>query len=476
MRISRQRRAEVARAAQMIRQRGQRADWPVGRIAATICQELPEVLPLEAWRWAYGWSRAQTVEQVIQHYREHHLGIPGLNTSMLCRYEHGDITPGPDYAEALCRVYRAAPSMLGLQTSYPTWAVTRGRDGYGAAWGMATARDGHLMANGNTGALQALRDSITLSLEVEGPTGGPQTRTSLQEAVDYYGLNYSASPPATLAEEVHQVRQLVNGILAQPLSDDARLEVRRIAGWLSALVGNLAFHLNDYTAASVHMQTAERLADAVGDRWLNCWTLGARAMIAHHQNDHDRAATLGQQAYELADTPLRRAQMLAWALLRPTAALARDSEVARIAARAQDAMAAADADLPGRFGFDRAELELHLAEANLLAGDHAQARRHASESLDHIPHGRPGWGAAQLVLARGEAARNRGDDAAALAQEVLDTIPPGSLRSNSRERLAALADDLEDVQTPTARDLRERVVALPALVPVARPSAEPNGR
>ncbi|MFD0850858.1 hypothetical protein ACFQ07_01310 [Actinomadura adrarensis] len=137
------------------------------------------------------------------------------------------------------------------------------------------------MANGSTGALQALRDSIILGLEVEGPAGGPQTRTSLHEAMTYYGLNYSASPPGVLAEEVHQVRQLASRMLTRhELSVPDRRELRRIGGWLSALVGNLAFHLQDYAAASVHMQSATRLADAVGDQWLACWTLGARAMIA----------------------------------------------------------------------------------------------------------------------------------------------------------------------------------------------------
>ncbi|MFI0446985.1 hypothetical protein [Actinomadura sp. 6N118] len=79
------------------------------------------------------------------------------------------------------------------------------------------------------------------------------------------------------------------------------------------------------------------------------------------------------------------------------------------------------------------------------------------------------------MLARGEAARGRDDDAAALAGQVLDTITPDGLRSNSRERLAALADDLAGVDTATALNLRDRINALPALEPVGRSSAEPNG-
>ncbi|MFC6883397.1 XRE family transcriptional regulator [Actinomadura yumaensis] len=446
-------------------------------IAARIRRDLPEVRALEAWRWAYGWSRAAAIEQIVQYYRERDLGVPGLNTSMLCRYEHGELRPGADYATAFCGVYRAAPADLGLEGSFPAWAVRAEADGYGP-WGMvATARMGHQMANGNGEALEALRDTITLGLEVEGPAGGPQTRESLQAAVEHYALNYSAWPPGTLAGEVHQVRHLVNQMLAQRPPEPDRAELRRIAGWLSALVGNLAFHLADEDLAMVHWGTAARLGAEVGDRWLECWTLGARAMVAHHQDRHEQATAFGQRAFELADTPLRRAQMLAWAMIRPTAARGTQyrGEVTRIAARAQEEMAAAPAELPGRFGFDRAEFTLHLAEAHLLVGDDATGRRHAEDSLGHIPHGRPGWAAAQLVLARAEAARGRAADAAALAGEVLDTIPPDALRSNSRKRLTVLAGELAGVPAPAVAELRERAAELPALVPVTRPSAEPNG-
>lgn len=199
-------------------------------------------------------------------------------------------------------------------------------------------------------------------------------------------------------------------------------------------------------------------------------------MVAYNDDRHEEAGELGRRAHELADTPLRRAQMLAWAVLRPTAAMGGDrAEAARIARDAQDEMAAAAGDLPDRFGFDRAELRLHLAEASLIAGDHVQTRAHAQASIDSIPHERPGWVAAGFVLARAEAARGRWDDAAALAGSVLGSVPHVRLRANSRERLTALVNDLDDVPSASVRSLREQAAALPALVPVGRPSAEPNG-
>jgi hypothetical protein len=91
--------------------------------------------------------------------------------------------------------------------------------------------------------------------------------------------------------------------------------------------------------------------------------------------------------------------------------------------------------------------------------------------------GRPAWAAASLALARGQAAHGQLSDAAALALDVLDTIPAPALRQTSRVRLRAIDQDLFAVADPgaEARDLRERLRILPPLVPVGRISDEPNG-
>jgi len=47
-------------------------------------------------------------------------------------------------------------------------------------------------------ALAALRESIQLALDTEGPAGGPLTTEQLQAAVDYYALNYATFPPGRL--------------------------------------------------------------------------------------------------------------------------------------------------------------------------------------------------------------------------------------------------------------------------------------
>ncbi|TDC97256.1 XRE family transcriptional regulator [Actinomadura sp. 7K507] len=478
--ISRARRKELAAQARTIRSQGQRSGWPVEKIAAHIRGRLPQVLPLEAWRWAYGWSRADVIGAIADLYLADGLGVPAVNPAMLCRWEHGAFPPGPEYGIALCRIYNATPAQLGL----PTWAsppAGNHRRGYGA-WQKRPQRprNGALMAAGDNG-LAALRESVELAREVEGPAGGQQTRDNLAAALAHYDLRYSQYPPAVLSQEVHRCRTLVNDLLHQPQPETSRRELRRIAGWLSAAVGNLAFHLGDQAAADVHLATAARLGTDVGDRWLQCWTTGARAMIAYYGNRHAAAIELAQHAYEQAESPLRQAQILAWGLLRPTAALGPHTrtEIARLSGQAQDAMdAAPDDDVPGRFGFDRAELAMHQAEAALVASDPAQATRYAGNSLQHIPHGRPGWAAATLVFARAEAAQGRADDAASLAMTVLDTMPQEALRATTRDRLTALQNELHRRPgTPShgVMELYARTEALPPLAPTGHASNEPNG-
>jgi hypothetical protein len=480
--ISRARRAELQRRAHEIRRRGQRSGSDVARIAADIQAGLPELLTLEAWRLAYGWTRPQVIAGIAALYAEEQLADPPVTSSMLCRWEHGDVQASGEYVQALGHLYQATPRQLGLQDDSVLRAVTGRWAEYGAAdGGRATPQNGYPMTVDDEAALAALRESIELALEVEGPAGGPLTREHLTEAVSYYALRYSVFPPAHLASEVHRARSLIGNMLRQPQDKASRAELRLLAGWLSALVGNLAFHLGDYPAAAIHFGTAARLGTAVGHPHLICWSLGAQSMNAYTQRRYPEALELARQAGGYADTPLRRAQILAWGELRALAAFgdARRSAAEQVMAAAQDQMAAdPHGDQPGRFGFDTAELHLHLADGSLLLGGHAQARAHAEASRQHIPHGRPGWAAAVLVQARSEAARGCHSDATALAHQVLDTLAPPALRETLRVRLRDLDHDLFTATDPgnDARELRERLRTLPRLISTDRSSDEPNGR
>lgn len=475
--LSRARRAELQRQAQRIRLDCQRSGLTVAETAAAIVADLPQVLPLEAWRLAYGWSRPQCLAGIAQLYQADGLAEPGVDSAMLCKWEHGHSDPGPEYSWVLCRLYGVSPSQLGLRHLFPDRPVLspipRGRYLADQTGQLAATRRQAAMAEQTT--LGALRESIELAIEAEGPAGGALAREQVAAAVDYYAVNYSRFTPGLLANEVHRTRTVVGRMLTQPQSDDARRELRCLAGWLSALVGNLEFHLSDYPAAGIHFATAARLGTAAGQDHLVCWSLGAQAMTAYTQNRPAEALELSRQALEYADTPLQRAQILAWAQLRSCALLGLRREAGEAAAAAQDAMAADPrGDLPGRFGFDTAELELHLSEAALVLGDYQQARAHAVASMRQISKGRPAWAAASLVLARGEVARGGHSDGAALGLQVLAAVEPQALRETTRVRLRALDLDLAEAGASGGEvmELREQVRSLAPLLP-ARSSTDP---
>ncbi len=478
----------MVRRARIVRQRGQLAGWGIEKIATAILDAVPDLLPLEAWRLAFGWTRPQALAGIAAIYRQNGLAVPGVNSSMLCRWEHGEVPPSAEYVDVLCRLYRAGPDWLGLSpTRLPTIPSRSPQGWYGLAQGrpligqQRTDGSARSMANGSNGAmaqpLAAIRESIQLALEVEGPAGGPLVREQLDQAIAYYSLNYAKFPPGVLAIEVSRCRALVAGMLTADQPEAARPELRRLAGWLSALLGNLAFHLGDDGAAQIHFSTATSLATDVGEARLIGWSLGAQSMVARLQNRPSDALDLANRALEHASTPLSRAQLSAWAKL--PSLIAHGDQYRREAITAiTTARHAMDADpageQPGRFGFDRAELDLHIAEAHLGLGNAADASRHAQASADQTSIGRPGWAAATLVLARSESARQRPDTAAELAHNVLDTVSPAALRDTTRRRLAALDRDLAGQPGIVAADLHQRVAALPALASVPPEPSQPD--
>jgi len=467
--ISRPRRAELQRDAHAIRQRGQLAGRGVQQIAGDIQHELGELRPLEAWRLAYGWTRPQVIAAVAALYENDGLAAPPVNSAMLCRWEHGARTPIAEYRDALARLYRVSPVELGLaQRNGDRLGGAVGDDWYGRYQTVTMPGDGDTAA----AVLAAIRESIQLALDVEGPAGGRRTREHLDHAIEYYALNYARFPPPMLAREVHRCRTLVTAMLEQPQSDVERRELRRHAGWLSALIGNLAFHLADHIPALIHLGTAARLATDVGEPRLTSWSLGAQSMVTHAQGRHAEALDLAQQGTAHATSPLQRAQLLSWAQLPAIAQVGTTTEVNRTATAAQREFDAdPDGEQPGRFGFDSAELELHLAETCVTLNDNRQAATHARRSLTHTTAGRPGWAAATLVLAASEAGSGRPDQAAELALDVLDTVPLPALRDTSRRRLRRLDQTLASYGTPPQPviELHGRIQALPP------PDAPPAG-
>ncbi|WP_328912052.1 MULTISPECIES: Twin-arginine translocation pathway signal [unclassified Streptomyces] len=310
--------------------------------------------------------------------------------------------------------------------------------------------------------LPAVRDSLHLALLAD-PAGSPAVVDLTEAAVEHYALGYSKHPPHVLFTEVHGARGLLMRALTSgtPVAVPVEAELRRGIGWLSALLGNLAFHLDDPTGARVHLATAVTYGDRAGDARLSAWAWGAQAMVARATGRHTAALAHAERAVACAPAGLPRAQAHAWARLPSLAALGREREAdAALATATRELEADAHGWAPGRFGYDAAEHALHEADAHRALRRTERATACAEQSLSTATPGTPAWAAASLLMAQTEAT-TAPTDAAQRADHVLTRILATRLRSPSRARLTQLASALAGVDAAGVADLRERVRALP---------------
>ncbi|MFB8241981.1 helix-turn-helix domain-containing protein [Kitasatospora purpeofusca] len=106
------------RDARAIRLRGIRDGLTPHEIAARILADLPTVHPLEAHRWAHGWSRGELSTRLDLAYEADGLRGPGIADAELCRWEHGSRRPSDERIDYLCRVYGTRPDRLGYGRDY----------------------------------------------------------------------------------------------------------------------------------------------------------------------------------------------------------------------------------------------------------------------------------------------------------------------------------------------------------------------
>jgi hypothetical protein len=254
---------------------------------------------------------------------------------------------------------------------------------------------------------------------------------------------------------------MLAGVLAQR---GTGADLERQVGRLSALLGNLAFHLEDPSGARTHLGTAAAYAERCGDAALAAWSYGALSMVARSTGNLPAALGYAERGAAAAPGGLVRAQLHAWALLPTLAQQGRDREASSALGEALTELEADPVgEAPGRFGFDAAELALHQAEAHLALGRTDQARSRAEHSAVACTTGTPGWAAATLVLAQADAA-NQPSDAAQRGLDVLNRIPPSRLRSTARTRLKRLDNLLADRPADSVADLHERLGTLPPAV------------
>ncbi|MFJ9434656.1 Twin-arginine translocation pathway signal [Streptomyces sp. NPDC101490] len=306
--------------------------------------------------------------------------------------------------------------------------------------------------------LPAIRESVQWAV-LDVPGGSSALVDLAEAAVEHYALNYSKHPPAVLLDEVRATRNLLSTVVAEAAPVTAR-GLRQQVGWLSALLGNLAYHLDDRSGARAHLTLAGAIGESTREAALTAWSSGALAMVATARHDWQHARNHAEYGLQHAPAGLRRAQLLGWALLPTLAALGHAERADDVVSESDEIMRAA-VELPGRFGYDAAEHRLHVAEAHLTLERYDRAADVARTSITAAPEHTPGWVAATLVLALAEA-RDAPDQAAGRALDILDLIPPSRLRATARTRLTRLEHALGTSAIGPGADLTARLRALPA--------------
>jgi transcriptional regulator with XRE-family HTH domain len=189
------------------------------------------------------------------------------------RWEAG-LRPQPAHVRRLCTVLDASPAQLGYGPGDDPAATEPLPDDRR----QAMRAIGRLASTSVTGAHL---ESLELDRQVEASDLGPATLEQLELTVERFGLEYLLTPPLEMFEAVRSCRLYVVDLLngRHTLAERARLY--GVAGWLSALLGHLAFDLGEGpSVAHSHSATALHLAAEADLDELTAWTRGTQAMIA----------------------------------------------------------------------------------------------------------------------------------------------------------------------------------------------------
>jgi hypothetical protein len=144
-------------------------------------------------------------------------------------------------------------------------------------------------------------ESLELDRQVEASDLGPATLEQLDLTVERFGLEYLHTPPLAMFEAIRSCRLYVMDLLngRHTLAERARLY--GVAGWLSALLGHLAFDLGKGPAVAYsHSATALHLAAEVDLDELTAWTQGTQAMVAVFDGHPKEAVAFSEAGRQVA--------------------------------------------------------------------------------------------------------------------------------------------------------------------------------
>lgn len=202
--ITRQQRKEMARRARQIHLARRRAGDTPAQIAEAIAEQLPHLLPLEVWRLAHGWTRAETVGRLGKLYADRGMPPPRVTEQMLCRWEHGARSPSAEYEHMLCRLYGVGREQLRYGTT--------ARPGHDIEGDDPLKRRTLLAATMPVGLILAFDDALDAPPEPERPEDLPQIRRRLAQARRLWDASALTALMATLPGTLAVAREAAERI------------------------------------------------------------------------------------------------------------------------------------------------------------------------------------------------------------------------------------------------------------------------
>ncbi|MEU8040851.1 hypothetical protein [Streptosporangium sp. NPDC049078] len=423
-------------------------------ICAEILNQVPGMLPLEAWRLAHGWSRARTIEEIAALYAEDGLERPDVNTAMLCKWEHGQGKPGAVYCDVLCRLYGVSAERLGLPTP-----KRRNKKSSDDEKEDPMERRTLIKAAGVAGVvvplhlLLDLEAALAVPVESSRPAALAEVQRRLQAARGQFDISSLVPLLASFP-----------GLLSAALDAAKRMDTP--AGWatLSACYNLATDVLNKVGRKDTALRTADHgvlYAQRSEDAVAQGASARAMGMMLRTTGQHDAATKVVERAADtLAVMGLRKAPQLGTYLRLMctsayTASQADDREEAF--SRLAEAERAA-ARLTALTGKPEAEPFTRMYRMNIFyslgdAGAALQVGKDLRPDMYPTPERR---GRLHTDLARAWWMRGRPEETAHALREALGEAP-GEVRD--RPKIWKIADDLT-LMHPQVSGVRELAAAL----------------
>jgi hypothetical protein len=230
-------------------------------------------------------------------------------------------------------------------------------------------------------ALTAARTDVDQTLSPDAP----QDLADLEAAAESYGYGYHGQQPTRVLADLVTDFTTLRPLLTVPQPAPIRARLCRTAGQMAGMTAIVLHDLGSRRESRAWFATAARAAAESGDDQLRAWVLAREAMVPLNYGAPRAAAELADRARHAAGTRPTAAATLAAAVAARAYALNHQSEQARAA------LAAADA-LMGRLPegersdtwltYSEQKHHVHLSHALTTLGDTRRARESQQRALE----------------------------------------------------------------------------------------------